>query len=147
MKLKAGQMPLWKMFVVVAVFAFPVVNLPSNAKSQESIVRFLVEELTRTGRLRPVHIEAITLHVLQREKLGSTAVGRSLAIPHVKSSFVDAASGIVGRSKQPVDWPGATDNKPVNTVCLLIAPQSQHGDPLKALEVVARKFWQEPDKN
>jgi mannitol/fructose-specific phosphotransferase system IIA component (Ntr-type) len=127
-------------------FNFPVVNLPSGVKSHESIVRYLVEELVRAGHIDAKHTESITLQVLKRESLGSTAIGRAFAVPHVKSSLIDAILGIVGKCAQPVAWPGAADNKPVHTICLLITPESNHGEGLKALRVMAQKFWQPPGK-
>ena len=85
---------------------FPVVNLPGDADSDESIVRFLVSELVRTGRIRQEHSESVMLQVLHRESLGSTAIGRGVAIPHTKSNIVDEVVGIVGQCAQPVNWSG-----------------------------------------
>jgi mannitol/fructose-specific phosphotransferase system IIA component (Ntr-type) len=123
----------------------PKIDLPKDADSVESIVRFLIGELVRTGRLPLVHSASIMQQILKRESLGSTAIGRARAILHAKSNLVETEVGIVGRCALPVNWPGAPTNQPVNVVCLLVAPESQHGDVLKSLEAVARRFSQGPD--
>ena len=119
---------------------FPTVDLPKDAKSCESIVHFLIGELVRTGRIRPEYSNSVMHQILKRESLGSTAVGRALAIPHAKSSLVETVVGIVGRCSQPINWAGLPDNQQVNVVCLLITPESQPGDALMALESVAQEI-------
>jgi nitrogen PTS system EIIA component len=85
--------------------------------------------------------EQIYRLLMHRESIGSTAVGRGLAIPHIKTPLAKRTVGIAGETPQPIAWPGATDGQPVTTVCLLITADSEQGDSLRAIENVARRFF------
>ena len=128
-------------------FDFPAVNLPANADTYEAIVQFLLEELVRAQRVQLEHAESIKRQILHRESIGSTAVGRAVAIPHAKSTLVKTVVGIIGRCPTPVEWPGSIDNQPVGIVCLFVAPESHQGDAIRVFEFIAKKLWQNPDKN
>ena len=65
---------------------FPIVNLPASAASSpDAAIQFLVEHLVESGRLEPEHAARVRSQLLHREALGSTGVGRGIAIPHSKS--------------------------------------------------------------
>jgi PTS system nitrogen regulatory IIA component len=75
--------------------------------------------------------------LLQRERLGSTGVGRGVAIPHGKLSKLDRLYGLFARLERPVEF-DALDGEPVDLVFLLLAPEGAGADHLKALARVAR---------
>ncbi len=65
--------------------------------------------------------EIVLQMVRQREKLGSTGIGKGVAIPHGRTA---AASDVIiafGRTDTPVDF-DAVDKKPVNLFFMVIAP-------------------------
>jgi PTS system nitrogen regulatory IIA component len=80
-----------------------------------------------------------TVHeiLLQRERLGSTAVGNGIAIPHGKLAKLDRLFGLFARLEQPIDFE-ALDGQPVDLIFLLLAPESAGADHLKALARIAR---------
>ena len=57
----------------------------------------------------------------RRENLGSTGIGRGIAIPHCRSLVVQKLRVAFGRKKEGVDFK-AIDEKPVNFVFLIVAP-------------------------
>lgn len=57
----------------------------------------------------------------RRENLGSTGVGRSVAIPHCRSPVVDQLRLAFGRTRQGVEYQGI-DNLPVHFLFLIVAP-------------------------
>lgn len=62
------------------------------------------------------------LRILQRrETLGSTGVGRGLAIPHCRSLVVNRVRLAYGHHKQGVEYQ-AIDNRPVFDFFLIVAP-------------------------
>ena len=70
-------------------FGFPVVDLPpAAAASPDAAIKFLVDHLVQTGRLPAEQAARVTSQVLRRESLGSTGIGRGIAIPHAKSDVV-----------------------------------------------------------
>ena len=82
--------------------------------------------------------ERAILEILQqREKLGSTAVGNGVAIPHGKLPKLTQLFGLFARLEKPIDFE-ALDNQPVDLIFLLLAPENAGADHLKALARVAR---------
>jgi PTS system nitrogen regulatory IIA component len=82
--------------------------------------------------------ESSILEILQqREKLGSTAVGNGVAIPHGKLPKLGRLFGLFARLDKPIDFE-ALDGQPVDLVFLLLAPEGAGADHLKALARVAR---------
>lgn len=75
--------------------------------------------------------------LLQRERLGSTGLGRGIAIPHVKSRELDTIVCLFGRLEKPIDF-DAHDGQPVDLIFLLLAPEHASGDHLKALARISR---------
>ncbi|HEX3938864.1 MAG TPA: PTS IIA-like nitrogen regulatory protein PtsN [Xanthobacteraceae bacterium] len=75
--------------------------------------------------------------LMQREKLGSTAVGNGIAIPHGKMPGLTRLFGLFARLERPVDFE-SLDNLPVDLVFLLLAPEGAGADHLKALARIAR---------
>ena len=75
--------------------------------------------------------------LLQREKLGTTAVGYGVAIPHGKLPKLQRMFGMFARLDRPIDFE-ALDGQPVDLVFLLLAPEGAGADHLKALARVSR---------
>jgi PTS system nitrogen regulatory IIA component len=74
---------------------------------------------------------------MQREKLGSTAVGNGVAIPHGKLPKLGRLFGLFARLERGIDFE-ALDGQPVDLCFLLLAPEAAGADHLKALARVAR---------
>ncbi|MEM1371458.1 MAG: PTS sugar transporter subunit IIA [Pseudomonadota bacterium] len=75
--------------------------------------------------------------LLQRERLGSTGLGRGIAIPHIKSKQLDRIVCLFGRLDEAIDFE-AHDSQPVDLIFLLLAPEHASGDHLKALARISR---------
>lgn len=81
--------------------------------------------------------------LMQRERLGSTAIGNGIAIPHGKLSKLDRLFGAFARLDRPIDFE-ALDGQPVDLIFLLLAPENAGADHLKALARIAR-LLRDPD--
>ncbi len=105
------------------------------SRSKPGVIEELVGCLAsqRRGLVR----EEIVNALLEREKLGSTALGKGVAIPHAKAKGIEKVVAAFGRSSQGVDF-GAEDGKPVQLFFLLVAPLDKAGDHLKALAKIAQ---------
>ncbi len=75
--------------------------------------------------------------LLEREKLGTTGVGDGIAIPHGKLESLEKLHGIFARLERPVEFE-SIDERPVDLIFLLLAPESAGADHLKALARVSR---------
>ncbi|MBL8661053.1 MAG: PTS IIA-like nitrogen regulatory protein PtsN [Rhodospirillales bacterium] len=81
--------------------------------------------------------------LMKRERLGTTGVGNGIAIPHGKLSTLDQLYGLFARLDQPIDF-DAIDDRPVDLIFLLLAPESSGADHLKALARVSRLLRDKP---
>jgi PTS system nitrogen regulatory IIA component len=75
--------------------------------------------------------------LLERERLGSTGIGGGIAIPHGRLGNLDKPLGLFARLVHPVDF-DSIDERPVDIVFLLVAPEGAGADHLKALARVSR---------
>ena len=85
-----------------------------------------LKELLEKANL-PEDKEAVVLDALKkRESIGSTGIGKGIAIPHTRSIVLDKVYLVVGRSKKGVSF-DALDDKPVHLFFLLCAPPQDIG--------------------
>ncbi len=110
-----------------------------KADDKEGVIREMVQALVEAGRIRAADYESIVKAILNREELGSTGIGRGVAVPHTKHPSVDRLVGSVAISREGVDF-DALDGEKVNLFFLLISPQDRPGDHLRALENIARQL-------
>nr|WP_321445882.1 PTS IIA-like nitrogen regulatory protein PtsN [uncultured Cohaesibacter sp.] len=105
-----------------------------KASSKKQVIQELSE---RAAKLTGLPQRQIFEKLLQRERLGSTGVGHGVAIPHGKLADLDRIQGIFALLDKPVNFE-AMDDKPVDIVFLLLAPEGAGADHLKALARIAR---------
>jgi mannitol/fructose-specific phosphotransferase system IIA component (Ntr-type) len=110
-----------------------------SATSKEAVIREMVESLRTSGFLKSGDPEDIVRAILKRELLGSTGIGRGVAIPHTKHGAVDRLVGTVAVSKAGVAF-DSLDGEPVHVFVLLVSPAEKPGDHLRALENVSRSL-------
>ena len=113
--------------------------VPLTATGKEGVIREMVEGLRAAGQFKNADVEDIIRAILKRELLGSTGIGRGVAIPHTKHSGVERLIGTVAVSSKGVGFE-SLDGEPVYVFVLLISPQDRPGDHLRALENVSRRL-------
>jgi mannitol/fructose-specific phosphotransferase system IIA component (Ntr-type) len=110
-----------------------------RATTKENVIREMVESLRAAGNFKGGDPEEVVRAILKRELLGSTGIGRGVAIPHTKHPMVDKLVGTVALSKNGVSFE-SLDGEPVYVFVLLVSPQDRPGDHLRALENVSRSL-------
>jgi fructose-specific phosphotransferase system IIA component len=106
-----------------------------KGKTKEDIINELIDLFADDDRVN--NIELVRKAVLEREKIMSTGVGKSFAIPHAKSyGLKDIIVGF-GKTSNPVDFK-SLDKKPVNLVFLLVGKENQVGLHIKLLSRISR---------
>jgi nitrogen PTS system EIIA component len=80
--------------------------------------------------------------ILAREALGSTGVGKGIAIPHARLSSLNRPFAMAARLKRPIEF-DAIDGEPVNLVILLLMPDNQESGQISLLAAIARKLRDE----
>jgi PTS system fructose-specific IIA component/PTS system nitrogen regulatory IIA component len=113
-----------------------------TATDKRGVIRELVASLVEHGRIRAEQLEDIFAAIMNREELGSTGIGRGVAVPHTKHASVDQLIGTVGVSSSGVDFQ-SLDGEKVQLVFLLISPPDRPGDHLRALENISRQLHDE----
>ncbi len=74
---------------------------------------------------------------MDRERLGSTAMGHGVAIPHARIKGLERIAGVFARLERPVDFE-AVDGGGVDLVFCLLAPEEAGADHLRTLARVSR---------
>lgn len=111
-----------------------LLDLP--AADKEAVVRELVAAAAATGKIKRGKAEEVVDKVLERERVGSTGIGRGVAVPHTRAAAVKELVGVFARLEQPVGF-DALDGRPVDLVFLLLSPQPSGGEHLAVLASVA----------
>lgn len=109
-----------------------VVGLKSDTKKAvlEEMVSLLQEQGVLADKQKMLEV------LLARESLGSTGIGQGIAIPHGKSAVAKELSAACGISRGGVDFDALDDDK-VYVIFLLVAPEDQASQHLKALARVS----------
>lgn len=104
----------------------------------------VLEEVIRSFSLDDKSEAMLFKMVRRRENLGSTGIGRGIAIPHCRSLVVNRLRVAFGRKAAGVDF-GAIDHKPVYNLFLIVAPPMEVSN--QYLPVLGRfaQFAKEPD--
>ena len=108
-------------------------------EDKEGVIREMVQTLLSAGGLQEDERESIVKAVLKREELGSTGIGRGVAVPHTKHPSVDQLVGSVAVSSEGVNF-DSLDGEKVHLFFLLISPPDRPGDHLRALENISRQL-------
>ena len=109
-----------------------VADLKATSKKQA-----LQDLAKRAAEVSGLHERAIFDVLMERERLGTTGVGNGIAIPHGKLASLDRLHGLFARLEQPIDF-HAIDERPVDLIFVLLAPENAGADHLKALARISR---------
>jgi len=112
------------------------------AQDKEGVIREMVQALLDAGKIDPDEQESIVKAILKREELGSTGIGRGIAVPHTKHPSVEHLVGTVAVGKEGVNF-SSLDGEKVQLLFLLISPPDRPGDHLRALENISRQLRDE----
>ncbi len=92
-----------------------------NSVDKASVVSELVESLLDAGDIGAADKADIIKAILKREELGSTGIGRGIAVPHTKHPSVEKLVGTVGVSTNGVEFE-SLDGEKVQLFFLLVSP-------------------------
>ena len=110
-----------------------------GADEKPAIIRELVQSLAAANAVKADDVDGIVAAIMKREELGSTGIGRGVAVPHTKHGSVEKLVGTVGVCVEGVDF-NSLDGDKVNLFFLLVSPPDRPGDHLRALENISRQL-------
>lgn len=97
------------------------INLDLKARRKPEVLRELVAMVSKDNA------ELLLQTLMKREELGSTGIGKGIAIPHGRSLLIEKLEMAVGRSTKGVDYE-AIDKKPAHLFFLIMAPPQDPGN-------------------
>lgn len=113
-----------------------------ESTDKESVISELVDSLLGAGDIKEADRDDIIKAIMKREELGSTGIGRGVAVPHTKHPSVSKLVGTVGVSTEGVEF-DSLDGEKVQLFFLLVSPPDRPGDHLRALENISRQLRDE----
>jgi PTS system nitrogen regulatory IIA component len=108
-------------------------QLTSKKRLLESISELLARNVPQHSR------NEIFDSLISREKLGSTGLGKGVAIPHARMSALEQPVCAFIKLDHPVEF-DASDGQPVDLLCALIVPEHSTDDHLQILSSIAMLF-------
>ena len=101
----------------------------------QEVSRCLVENAAAAG-ITLVDRDIINA-ALERERLGSTGVGNGVAVPHARLENLEQVMTVFARLETPLEFK-AVDDRPVDLVVFILAPENAGSAHLRALAKVSR---------
>ena len=98
-------------------FSEDAIELELKGTSKDDVLRELISLLKLDEKSDGMLFKMLK----RRENLGSTGIGRGIAIPHCRSLVVSKLRVAFGRKREGLDFK-AIDDKPVNFFFLIVAP-------------------------
>ena len=117
--------------ILVLAAIVPAMRASSKPEALEELAGVLASLHPEVDRARLVEV------LLDREELGSTAIGEGIAIPHGKLPDVTGVLAAFGKSPEGIDF-DSLDGNPTRLFFLLVAPEDSAGIHLKALARISR---------
>ncbi|MBM3296624.1 MAG: PTS sugar transporter subunit IIA [Candidatus Aminicenantes bacterium] len=123
------------------LLAEPLMLLDLESGERESALREMVAALKRAKKIS--RERDLYDKILQRENLGSTAVGGGVAIPHGKHKDVKSPVVLFALSRRGVEF-GAPDGKPVRVFFFVVSHPDNPGLNLQILAAIAHLLRKSP---
>ena len=111
------------------------INLNLESKNKSAIIKELYNNLKKTNLIKD---EELGLNdIFAREEMGSTGIGRKIALPHAKTKAVDELIATFGISRNGIDYE-SLDNESVNIFFMFLCPEDKTQEYLKVLARISR---------
>ncbi|MFH1553188.1 MAG: PTS sugar transporter subunit IIA [Candidatus Omnitrophota bacterium] len=113
------------------------VTVGLKSREKEEVLSEMVDLLVSSGNAKKADKDSILKKLKEREVLGSTGIGKGVAIPHAKCPEIKKMVAAFGISKAGIDFK-SLDGELTHIFFLLIAPGETPGPHLKALAKISR---------
>jgi PTS system nitrogen regulatory IIA component len=121
-------------------FSADAVSLALKGSSKDEILKELIGLLALDEKSDTMLFKMLK----RRENLGSTGIGRGIAIPHCRSLVVNRLRVAFGRKPEGLDF-RAIDEKPVYNFFLIVAPPLEVSNQYLPVLGKIAQFAKEPD--
>ena len=111
------------------------INLNLESKNKNAVIRELYNNLKQTNLIKDE--EQGLNDIFKREDMGSTGIGKRIALPHAKTKAVDELMITFGISKNGISY-NSVDNENVNIFFMFLCPENKTQEYLKVLARISR---------
>jgi nitrogen PTS system EIIA component len=99
--------------------------------------QLLQEFAARAADSLDLRVDQVAPYLIKREELGSTGIGRGVAIPHARLPDLQRPYGLLAKLRHPIEFE-AIDGQAVDIVFVLLLPAAVESGQLEALALAAR---------
>lgn len=124
---------------ISAILSPELIFINPDISSKKRLLEFLANTISEKFLLSQTSIYG---NLLNRERLGSTGLGKGFAIPHARLSKLDTTIGCFIRLEHAVNFE-AMDQQPVDLVFCIIIPEEATDEHLQILSSLAKIFSQD----
>lgn len=120
------------------------INLDLKSKTKTDVIKELMKTMSNSDKINSS--EKALSGLFSREEIGTTGIGKGVAIPHAKT---DAVSDLVvgfGISKEGINY-GSMDEEPVKIFFIFLSPLDGNQEYLKILARISRLIREEKFRN
>ena len=114
------------------------------AASRKKALEEIATHLAAT--LEDVDAGELFTRLVNREKIGTTAIGEAIAIPHCRLDGCDSIIGGLFTVQEPIDF-NAFDKMPVKVLFVLLVPTDEVKEHLEVLAMLAQRFESQDYRN
>ena len=107
-----------------------------QARTKKEVVQELAGALVATEQLKEKDTPKFIKEIMAREALGTTAIGKGIAIPHVRSKLASELIGVLGFSPDGIDF-DSLDKQPTHVVFMLASPMADKDQQIRILGRIA----------
>jgi len=107
-----------------------------GAAERDEALQELLKALVESGQLEQEELDTVLLELVRRETLGTTAIGRSIALPHARMEAVPHICVALGISRDGLEF-HALDGLPVRAVFMVLGPKSDPDGYIEAMKTVS----------
>ena len=115
------------------------VNVASKKQLFQELAKLIIKSEADLEGLAP---RDIVMPAMERERLGSTGVGHGVALPHARVAGITKVYAAFVRLTELMDYE-AIDDRPVDLVAMIIAPEEAGHAHLRALARLSRQLRRE----
>ena len=108
-----------------------------EGKNKYEILESLITEAAKQSKIDRDTIARLTWH---REKMMTTGVGFSLALPHIRINEIPEPVILVGICQNPIEDYESQDDQPIRVVIFIVAPDQNQEMYLQLLGSISRKL-------
>ena len=119
---------------IADIISFNNIYLDINTTSKKALFKEISSKVSSRSN---VSQSDVLDNLNNREKLGSTAIGDGVAIPHTKIVGIKKIFSLFLRLKEPIDF-SAPDSKKVDLIFVIVAPQESRTGHLLALAEISK---------